>query len=279
MKVEVKKRMQALQAQLTRIKRVVGVTLMILMLGISACSNSDDESEENRGLKIRSERQEKRLESEKIEKMDDPVVPHGIIKSVSLVSTSSADGTAMNIQVDTNTPLSATQHFIYVYWKNNQPAVEIKEPVIPATQYKKDDLLVAEVQLFDGEQLLEKKRSDQTVVPNTAPLIKTVRMPDFDGPAVYSMITVASDADDDPLTFSLSPSNADETLPEGLAIDDKTGEITYSLTGTTLPKEVVQFIVNADDGDGGTAQKLVTINFALEKTTKQEKMAEKKEEN
>lgn len=194
-----------------------------------------------------------------------------------LIPQNSSSGTSIKIEVETTEPLTETQYLSYVYWRNNQPSRESREVVIPSTSYKKNDLIVVDVYFYEGEEVLAKRRSDQTMIPNTAPVIVDVKVPKVDGPGIYTFTTQATDADDDALTFTLKPNTGDETLPEGLAIDSNSGVVTYTLKEDTPPAEVVQFVIAADDSDGGIAQKVVTLNFELTKPVKQENTAGKKE--
>jgi len=167
--------------------------------------------------------------------------------------------------------------FSYVYWKNGTKLIESHEDTLTPENYKKGDMIYADVLFYRDEELAEKSRSEIVQIVNSSPVIKEVIIPRIEGPGSYIITVNAADIDGDKIKYSLLPAREGDTVFDGLQINSITGSITCTL-GDTPPPEKLRFIIAADDSDGGIAKKVVTINFEIPKTREQTETTEKEED-
>lgn len=261
------------------------ITILTMIAAIVSCNGSTENNtsgnqvkENNPAAAMRQARDQKIAvaANQKMETDTTQPPPQGYFKKVSVTPINSSTGTSMKILVETTAPLLESQYLTYIFWKNNQKVMESKADVIPASYYKKRDFIFVDALLHEGANIVARVKSDSFQVENTAPVITDVTLPTIDGPGAYTFDTQATDADGDNLTFSLTPAEEDEALPAGMEMDAASGVVTYTLPEKAQPPETIRFIVSADDGDGGVAQKAVSLAITFEKITKQEKVAENK---
>lgn len=191
------------------------------------------------------------------------VKPGAMLKKVSISPQKIRVDSTTAIEVETAAPLEDNQYLAYVIWKNSKPLEETKEATLPPNTFKKHDILFADVKLYENEQLIAKKRTDMFIVLNSPPEIEEVILPEIKGPGTYKIVVKAKDADNDPLTFSLEMDNAN-TDDEAISlvdaqIDASSGEVTCTMD-ENLP-DSFKFTITANDGDGGSAQKIVSMRF------------------
>ncbi|MDQ1349805.1 MAG: Cadherin repeat protein [Acidobacteriota bacterium] len=186
-----------------------------------------------------------------------------ILKKVSLSPQKIRVDSTAAIEVETAEPLKDNQYLTYVFWKNSKPLEETKEASLPPNTFKKHDILFADVKLYEDEQLLAKKRSDTYIVLNSPPEIEEVVLPEVKGPGTYKFTVKSKDADNDTLTFSMEMDKQEtegEMIPlVDAQIDASSGEVTCILD-ENLP-DLFKFTITASDGDGGVAQKIVSMRF------------------
>jgi len=170
------------------------------------------------------------------------------------------NGKSLKINVETTSPKSDNQYFVYHYWKNFQRISKKEEGdnIIPYSSFKTGDYLYVDALLFEDEQLLDKKRSEGMLVKNMAPVIEKVSLPDIDGPGTYQIPVQALDPEGDKIIFSLDG----KPLYKGLSIDAETGTITCTM-GTEPPPREMKFIIVAKDEKGGITKKAVSISFKI----------------
>jgi hypothetical protein len=141
---------------------------------------------------------------------------------------------------------------LYEWTKNGQPAGDGK---VIEGQVKRGDKISVKVTPFDGE---EKGRpiTVATEVRNMPPAIEAHNNFNFDG-KVWTYQVKASDADGDPLAYSLS------VAPQGMTIDPGTGRVTW-----IVPEEFrgkTSFTVVVKDGQGGEASYTAKVSITEEK--------------
>jgi hypothetical protein len=257
---------------------LAALTLMMGLVGMTGCSSDKADTEERViqpeeiDAKRRAARQAKeKEEARKIKKPKTP--PGGWFKSVKLVPQKTEEGAALKINVETTRPLDTEkqEYLAYVFWKNNQGSGEHKEGLIPASYYKRGDLVFAEVVYYRQENVVARMRSEPLFVENTSPVIKSIAVPDIDGPGTYTFKVTGADKDGDKLTYTLAPGTEGEKLPGGFSINGSTGLVTFVLAEDQKLPPTLKFIINANDGGGGVAKKAVTLTFSSKKVVKQVK--------
>ncbi len=121
---------------------------------------------------------------------------------------------------------------------------------------KKKDTVTALVTPFDGEDRGSPVSTKYLTLSNRNPDITSTPTAGLqDG--VYSYQVTASDADGDPISFSLA------TAPPGMTIGQSTGLIRWQPNGFT-GKQQITVKVAAEDDDGGTAYQEFSMTFELQ---------------
>lgn len=242
-------------------KRLGIYVCTLLMISLIGCGGGADDIETNLGTGPASSQQKARDKADDLAPEQRPKgPPEGWIKNISFTKQLGKDGTALKFKVETTKPLQENQYFSYTYWKNREKIIETRNDTLSPTAYKKGDLVYVDVVLYQGEQVLEGRRSDMVLITNSSPLIKEVKIPEIDGPGVYRIFVKAKDPDGDKMTFSLEG----DPVPEGLVINPRSGTLTYIL-GEKAPPESIKFTITADDGHKGITKKLVSIDFDITK--------------
>jgi len=258
------------------------VLIMALAIFMTACGGSQD-SESTDAVKSKSPKTSTESKDASItgKKQHLPTgdgdddTADGWIKRVRLVPQKNGKDFFWKIDVKTAKKLKENQHLTYVYFVNHEKSPERGENLIPISVVKKGDFLSAEVFFNQDDTVLQRKRTAPFLVGNMAPVIESVTIPKINGPGIYTFTVVASDHDEDAITFTLEPPTGQKTLDSHLQIDASTGTVSYTLTEEAKPKEL-RFIITADDGDGGKAKKIVTVPFK-QKTVIQKKEPEPEE--
>jgi hypothetical protein len=231
------------------------VLLMIILIG---CGGRSNETETDINKEQVSSRQDHGDEEESPAQQRPKAPPTGWIKKISVSQQLEKEGTALIFKVKTTKPMTEDQYLSFIYWRNQEKITETPLNRLSPKDYKKGDLIYADVALYQEGQILERRRSELLQIKNSSPLIEAVRIPEIDGPGTYHIAVKAKDPDGDRITFSLEGN----PLPQGLRIDPDSGTVTYVL-GKVPPPEQVQFTITADDGDKGITKKKVTITFNI----------------
>ncbi len=140
----------------------------------------------------------------------------------------------------------------YSWFKNGEPVAGTGDTM---RDFNRGDMIMVEVRPFDGLAYGDAKRTLEMEISNTSPQIIEHSDAKFDG-KIYKYGVKAVDADGDKLTYELKKG------PEGMAIDDKTGMITWK-----VPEEFtgnVEASVVISDGHNGSVQYDFTATIGLE---------------
>ncbi|MBW6502723.1 hypothetical protein K0B90_00390 [bacterium] len=144
--------------------------------------------------------------------------------------------------------------FEIAWRKNGQPAGtgnRLTEPV------KRGDKVTVTVTPFDGEERGRPASLSREII-NTPPAIEGQERFQVTDNAVTFHVR-ASDADGDPLTFSL------KDAPPRMSIDPMTGSVRWATSIGTTGK--VPFTVIVSDGSGGESTARFTVTIAEEPST------------
>lgn len=139
----------------------------------------------------------------------------------------------------------------YLWYINGKRQITRTRDNLPFLDFKKGDVLSVEVIASDGEATVQ-RMSREITVANQPPEFTTDprSIKELDG-AVIS----ARDPDGDALVYSLTGQ------PEGMAIDKRTGTLSYKGTETE-PGGAYKIAVVANDGDHGRAEWSFQINVS-----------------
>lgn len=237
------------------------------LIGCSGCGTREVDEEAQHAEKIQQLRTERKIKQK--ERAETPQIkPKApgkyFIKKAFFTPQLVKAGTALKITVELSEESKEDDHFSYIYWKNGIQLMESHEDTLAPENYKKGDLIYADVLFYRDGQLAEKSRSETVQIVNSSPLIKEVKIPKIEGPGSYTISVKGTDIDGDKIKYMLLPEAEGKTLFEGLQINTVTGTVTCTL-GEAPPPEKMKFIIAADDGDGGIAKKAVTISFEITK--------------
>jgi len=139
----------------------------------------------------------------------------------------------------------------YEWTVNGLPAGTDKEVGVTI---KRGDELTVRIVAYDGEDYGQEAVLD-LVTDNLPPVIDGHYEFTFDG-TTYTYQTRASDPDGDTLAFGL------ESGPEGMAIDPKTGKVTWQVPGDFVG--TINYLITVEDGAGGSAQMEQGFKLSLE---------------
>ena len=162
---------------------------------------------------------------------------------------------------------SILQKVSYQYrWIVNKTEItEINESKLPKAFFKKKDWVQCRVRAVYLEKQTPEFRGNLVRIQNSPPTMNIQPLPDIKIPGEFRYSIPASDADKDPLTFSLIA-----PLDAGIEIDPQTGLIVWPISvdmANTSAKTEIIFAVS--DADGGTAQGSIIINFQSKEIEKQ----------
>jgi hypothetical protein len=237
------------------------------LIGCSGCGTRVVDEEVQHAEKIQQLRTQRKIkEKERAEAQAIKPKPPGkyFIKKAFFTPQLVKAGTALKLTVELSEESREDDHFTYIYWKNGTQLMETHEDTLAPENYKKGDLIYADVLFYRDGQLAEKTRSETVQIVNSSPLIKEVKIPNMEGPGSYTISVTGTDIDGDKIKYMLLPEAKGKTLFDGLQINSVTGSVTCTL-GETPPPERMKFIIAADDGDGGITKKAVTITFEITK--------------
>jgi len=142
--------------------------------------------------------------------------------------------------------------YLYAWKVNNKPiGVPKSDNQFHGQKIQKGDKIAVVVTPSDGKVPGRNVASGTIVISNSAPKITSLP-PDTLENAVFTYHVIATDPDNDKLSYSLSGA------PSGMTIERATGLIKWQPKPETVKGEL-KVTVTADDGDGG----IVHQDFAL----------------
>lgn len=259
------------------------IAVVLVTVGLLSCGSSPDNSGgrtiDNKDAdppKARQEAQKEETEEyieddyteeEYIEDTDEPnyeyededgdVPASEFIRTVDITPRPLRADSEIKIKIKTAAPLKENQSFKYTFWKNRNAMEETTEAVLPANTCKKNDVIFADVTLYEDDEMVARKRTALIPVFNSPPVVEEVTMPEIKGEGTYEFKVKAKDADDDQMTFSLEL--GEESADLDAQIDSATGNVTCNLSEN--PPDAMKFTIIADDGDGGVTKKVVSMRF------------------
>lgn len=149
--------------------------------------------------------------------------------------------------------------FEFRWFLNNEALEDVSGPTLAPGRIKKKQWLHCQARAVAGDQSGPWQSSRHVQVINLPPRIETRPVEEFSLPTQISYQIVASDPDEDPLSYELlSP------LAVGIAIDPASGLLTWKLDAETaekLGKSIeIKFMVKDNDGAGCSGS--ITLQWA-----------------
>ncbi len=172
-----------------------------------------------------------------------------VVRSVRFIHADVKAGTGLAVEVEGNDADGDAVQFEIAWSKNGEPAGSGSRLTTPL---KRGDKIAVTVTPFDGKER-GKSSTHYRDILNTAPVIEGQEQFQVSDNAVTFHVR-ASDADGDPLTYSL------KDAPAGMSIDRKTGLVRWVTSPGTTGK--VPFTVIVSDGSGGESTARFTVTVA-----------------
>jgi len=166
------------------------------------------------------------------------------ITSVVLSQQTTETGGRVEAQVEASDPDHDLVDLTYRWLKNDVVIKEGEEPFLVTTGLIPQDQIAVEVTAHDPSGAGSPIRSAALMVGNRPPKILSVP-PASDAKSPYEYMVKAVDPDGDRMTFQL------ETAPPGMTINEKSGQIVWSLPSDQ--HGIFRVKVVAQDGQGGSA--------------------------
>lgn len=172
-----------------------------------------------------------------------------VVRSVRFIHADIKAGTGLAVEVEGNDADGDAVQFEIAWQKNGQPAGSGSRLTTPL---KRGDKIAVTVTPFDGKER-GKSSTHYRDILNTAPVIEGQEQFQVSDNAVTFHVR-ASDADGDPLTFSI------KDAPAGMSIDRKTGFVRWVTSPGTSGR--IPFTVFVSDGSGGESTARFTVTVA-----------------
>jgi len=171
------------------------------------------------------------------------------IRSVRFVLTGGKEGTGLGVEAEGYDADGDAVQFEIAWTKNGEPAGSGNRLATPA---KRGDKVAVTITPFDGKERGRSATLSREIL-NTPPIIEGQEQFQMNDNVVTFLVR-ASDADGDPLAYSL------KDAPAGMSIDGKTGVVRWVTSPGTTGK--VPFTVTVSDGSGGEASARFTVTVA-----------------
>jgi hypothetical protein len=136
--------------------------------------------------------------------------------------------------------------YSYKWWRNNQVVLDGEQNTLDTTGYSRDDTVTVAIVPHDREGAGKEVRSQPVTFSNSPPKF-TSSVPAAISQGQLDYTVTASDAENDPLTFSL------ETAPPGMTIDERTGRLQWVVPPSSNGAFRVKVVVR-DDHQGWAFQ-------------------------
>jgi len=177
-----------------------------------------------------------------------------VVRSVRFVHADVKAGTGLAVEVEGYDADGDAIQFETAWTRNGEPAGVGSRLTIPL---KRGDKVAVTVTPFDGKER-GKTSTHYRDILNTAPVIEGQEQFQVGDDAVTFHVR-ASDADGDPLTYSV------KDAPAGMSIDRKTGWVRWVTSPGTPGK--VPFTVIVSDGSGGESTARFTVTVTEQPST------------
>jgi hypothetical protein len=173
------------------------------------------------------------------------------IRGVQFVGGDGRPGNTLGVETDGYDADGDAVQFEIAWRKNGQPAGTGNRLTAPV---KRGDKVIVTVTPFDGKERGKSATLSREIL-NTPPAIEGQEQFQVTDNAVTFHVR-ASDADGDPLTYSI------KDAPPGMSIDRGTGWVRWVTSPGTTGK--VPFTVVVSDGSGGESTARITVTIAQE---------------
>jgi hypothetical protein len=144
--------------------------------------------------------------------------------------------------------------FSYLWFVNDEELPWESGATLPGERFRRGDRLALQVTPFDGEVYGEVFRSRALVVPNAPPNFVSTPPESFES-RIYRYQAIADDADGDALTYLLAAG------PAGMRINEKTGEVLWTIGADQSGEQRVRLEVQDEAGDRAFQEYTITISL------------------
>lgn len=155
-------------------------------------------------------------------------------------------------------PVPEGVDFQYRWFVNDKLMANADTADLACANFKKKQWVYCEAKALTGEKASEWRFSKRVRIANTPPQLATDPAGDISVPGEVTYQIAASDPDKDPLAFELIA-----PLGEGIALDAKTGLLTWKIDGETIKRlgEKIEIKFAVSDNDGGKTSGSITLDL------------------
>jgi hypothetical protein len=145
-------------------------------------------------------------------------------------------------------------YYTYQWEKNGAILNEEKAEILERTRFKKGDSIRVTVTPDDRETPGSSKKSEPVIISNSPPIIISSPPTSTEG-SIYLYQVKASDADNDPMVFSL------KSARKGMEIDKNTGLIRWEIRPEDKGSYLIE--IEASDNEGAKSVQRYTLTVEL----------------
>jgi hypothetical protein len=185
-----------------------------------------------------------------------PGIPKELVSYITAEPQRPKKGDTITIMPVMSTPDVAAPPLSYEWRRNGENLYNNTNTLKIDAGFKRGDKVEASV-TYDAAGGNKKEWNVSSVIVNSPPVIGPVTPVVKTGENRFGFKVSATDADGDPLTFSISPQG------EGSSVDKSTGEVSFTVPPGS--KGPVNLTVNVEDGQGGRDSYNVGLEMVPEK--------------
>jgi hypothetical protein len=184
------------------------------------------------------------------------------LSSVDLNPANPSATTDLKAQAVIAEPVPEGVDFQYRWFVNDKLVANAGTADLACANFRKKQWVYCEAKAITGEKESEWLFSKRVRIANTPPQLTAPPLGTFWFPGDFTYQLIASDPDQDPLTYELMA-----PLDEGIALDARTGLLTWKIDGETVKRlgEQIKIQFAVSDGDGGKTNGSITLDLAAEK--------------